>query len=292
MILQSLADFVLPVLLLPGTLMAAHRLIDLLQGNGGVERLHGISYNIPPCGAGHIPDIALQPVGHQQWVGERYILPQKQHILMDNGDKYAAVAAAVRDAVVLGFDNDILQCTGLGQFKEHTQKASLLLDVAHQYRHTAAFLQCAELLHHAVIHGLDKAIPSWDLGEVEAAGIIAVPLLYVEGSVHDVRIFDNIPVWRMPEDKLGPLRDVTVEQVKPAVQVIGMAVDAHGAGGIASGVAAAHIVTDLLDTEVGDQVLNQFWGTVAAVFVIAALAALRVGYDSGQCASLVRHHNR
>lgn len=108
MILQRLANFVLPVLLLPGTLLAAYRLIDLLQGNGSMERLHGISYNIPPCGAGHIPDIALQPVGHQQWVGERYILPQKQHILMDNGNKFAAVSAAVGNAVVLGFDNDIL----------------------------------------------------------------------------------------------------------------------------------------------------------------------------------------
>ena len=290
--LQSLANFVFPVLLLLGTLIAAHRLIDLLQGNGGMERLHGISYNIPPCGSRHIPYIALQPVGHQQRVGERPILSQKQHTLMDNGDKSATVAAAVGDAVVLGFDNDILQCTGLGQFKEHTQKASLLLDVAHQYRHTAAFLQCAELLHHAVIHGLDKALPSWDPGEVKAAGIIAVPLLYVEGSVHDVRILDDIPVWRMPEDKLRPLGDVAVEQVKPAVQIVGVAVDAHGAGGVAGGIAAAHIVADLLDAEVGDQILNQFWGTVAAVFVIAALAALRVGYDSGQCVPLVRHHNR
>ena len=66
----------------------------------------------------------------------------------------------------------------------------------------------------------------------------------------------------------------------------------HGAGGVAGGIAAAHIVADLLDAEVGDQILNQFWGTIAAVFVIAALAALWVGYDSGQCASLVRHHNR
>lgn len=35
MMLQSLANFVFPVLLLLGTLIAAHRLIDLLQGNGG-----------------------------------------------------------------------------------------------------------------------------------------------------------------------------------------------------------------------------------------------------------------
>ena len=85
----------------------------------------------------------------------------------------------------------------------------------------------------------------------------------------------------MPEDKLWPLRDVTVEQVKSAVQIVGVAVDAHGAGGVAGGIAAAHIVADLLDAEVGNQILNQFWRTVAAVFVIAALTTLRVGYDGG-----------
>lgn len=85
----------------------------------------------------------------------------------------------------------------------------------------------------------------------------------------------------MPEDKLVPLRDIAVEQVKPAVQIVGVAVDAHGAGGVASGVTAAHIVADFLNAEVGDQVLNQFGGTIAAVFVITALAAVRVGYDSG-----------
>ena len=33
---------------------------------------------------------------------------------MDNGDELAAVAAAVGDAVMLGLDNDILQCAGFG----------------------------------------------------------------------------------------------------------------------------------------------------------------------------------
>ena len=96
----------------------------------------------------------------------------------------------------------------------------------------------------------------------------------------------------MPENKLGPLRDIAVEQVEAAMEVVGMAGDSHIGGSVSGGIAAAHIVADLLDAEVGDQILNQFWGTVAAVFVIAALAALRVGYDSGQCVPLVRHHNR
>ena len=177
-VLQRLAHLVFPVLLLLGAFVAPHHSIDLLQRNRSAKRLHNIGQDIPPCGAGHIPDIALQPVGHQQRVGERHILPQKQDILMDNGDELAAVAAAVGDAVMLGLDNDILQCAGFGQFKEHTQKAALLLDVANQHRHAAAFLQRTELLHHAVIHGLDKALPSWDPGEVKAAGIIAVPLSY------------------------------------------------------------------------------------------------------------------
>ena len=83
-----------------------------------------------------------------------------------------------------------------------------------------------------------------------------------------------------------------MQQVKPAVQIVGMAVDAHGAGSVAGGVAAAHVVADLLYPEMGNQILDQFRGAVAAVLIIAALAAFRVGYDSGQCVSLIRHHSR
>ena len=132
----------------------------------------------------------------------------------------------------------------------------------------------------------------WGFWTGRTPGGIAIAALYVNGPVHRVGVFNDIPVRRMPENELRPLRDVAVEQIEAAVQVVGVAVDAHVAGGIASGIAAAHIVADLLDAEVGNQILNQFWRTVAAVFVIAALTALRVGYDSGQCASLVRHHNR
>ena len=42
---------------------------------------------------------------------------------------------------------------------------------------------------------------------------------------------------------------------------------------VAGGVAAAHIVADLLNTKMGNQILNQFRGAVAAVLIIATLAA-------------------
>ena len=211
---------------------------------------------------------------------------------MDNRDEPAAVAATVGDAVVLGFDDDIFQCAGLSQFKEHTQKSALLLDIAHKHRHAATLVQGTELLHHAVIHCLDKALPGRDPGEVKTARVVPIPLLYLRGPVHDIRILDDIPVRRVPEDELRPLRDIAVQQVKPAMQVVGVAVDAHGTGSVAGGVAAAHIVADLLNTKMGNQILNQFRGAVAAVLIIATLAALRVGYDCSQCVSLVRHHSR
>ena len=98
---------------------------------------------------------------------------------MGNGDKPAAVTAAVGNTVVLGLDDDVLQRAWLDQLKEHTQKAALFLDVTHQYRHASALVQGAELLHHAVVHRLDKAFPGWNPGEIKTAGVIPIPLLHV-----------------------------------------------------------------------------------------------------------------
>lgn len=176
---------------------------------------------------------------------------------MDNGDEPPAVLPAVRNAVVLGLDDDVFQRAGLGQLKEHTQELPLLLDVPHQNRHAAAPLQGAELLHHAVVHGLHKGVPGGNPGKIGLPRVIAVAGLYVRRLIHDIGILDDIPVGRMPENELGPLRNIAVEQVEAAVEVVGVAGDPHAGGGVSGGIASAHIVADLLGVEVGDQVLDQ-----------------------------------
>ena len=75
------------------------------------------------------------------------------------------------------------------------------------------------------------------------------------------------------------------------MQIVGVAADPHASCGISSRVATAHIVADVLHPKVGDQVLDQLWGTVAAVAVVAALASFRVRYNCGQCAAIFHHHN-
>ena len=190
---------------------------------------------------------------------------------------------------MLGFDNDILQHTGLRQLKEHAEKSPFLLDVTHKDGHTSPLLQGAKLLHHAVIHSLNKALPGGDAGEIKLAWIVAIAPLYFTGPIHHIRILDDIPVWRMPEDELRALLNVGVQQVKPAVQIVGMADDPHGACGIGGSIAAAHIVTDLMQPEMGDQIFDQFGGAVAAVAIVSALSPLRIGYDAGQSLILLHH---
>lgn len=82
----------------------------------------------------------------------------------------------------------------------------------------------------------------------------------------------------MPEDELRTFLDIRVKQVKSAVQVVGMAGNSHRMGGIGGSIAATHIVTDFMRTEVSNQVLNQFRGAVTSVAVVSALSALR--YDT------------
>ena len=82
-----------------------------------------------------------------------------------------------------------------------------------------------------------------------------------------------------------------MQQVKSAVQIVGVTADPHGACGISSCVAAAHIVADVLHPKVGNQVLDQSGGAVAPVAVVAALASFRVRYNRGQCAATIHHHN-
>lgn len=72
-----------------------------------------------------------------------------------------------------------------------------------------------------------------------------------------------------------------MQQIEPAVQVIGVADDPLGASSISGGVAAAHVVTDLMRSEVGDQIFDQLWGAVTAVSVISSLSSLRIGNDAG-----------
>ena len=84
----------------------------------------------------------------------------------------------------------------------------------------------------------------------------------------------------MPEYELRPFWNFGVQQVKPAVQIVGMTGDPHGAGSIPSGVAASHIVTDFMWLKVSNEILNQFWRTVAAVAVISALPPLRIRYNA------------
>ena len=93
----------------------------------------------------------------------------------------------------------------------------------------------------------------------------------------------------MPENELRPLLDVGMQEIKPAVQVVSMADDPHSPGGISGSIAAAHIVTDLMRPERGDQILDQFGGAVAAVAIVSALSPLRIGYDAGQSIILLHH---
>lgn len=60
------------------------------------------------------------------------------------------------------------------------------------------------------------------------------------------------------------------------MQIVGMADDPHGACGIGGSIAAAHIVTDLMRPEMGDQIFDQFGGAVAAVAIVSALSPLRI----------------
>jgi len=81
-----------------------------------------------------------------------------------------------------------------------------------------------------------------------------------------------------------------MEQVKSTVQIIGPALNSFCGGGIPCSIAAAHVIADFLDLKMVNQILNEFWGTIAPVFIVAALAAFRIGYDACELLTLpVRH---
>ena len=130
----------------------------------------------------------------------------------------------------------------------------------------------------------------WGFWTGRTPGGIAIAALYVNGPVHRVGVFNDIPVRRMPENELRPLRDVAVEQIEAAVQVVGVADDSHTGGRVSGGVAPAHVVADLMGMEMSNQVGNQFWGTVASVLVISAGPPVRIGHDGGQGARAVCDH--
>ena len=93
----------------------------------------------------------------------------------------------------------------------------------------------------------------------------------------------------MPEDEFRPLRDVAVEQVEATVQVVGVADGPHTGRSGAGTVASAHIIADLPDTEMGNEVRDQSGGAVPPVFVAAAIATVGVGDNGGQPIHVLSH---
>jgi len=83
-----------------------------------------------------------------------------------------------------------------------------------------------------------------------------------------------------------------MEQVKSAVQIICPALDSFCGGRVPCGVAATHVIADFLDFKMVYQILNEFRGTVAPVFIVAALAAFRIGYDAQELLTLPVRHSK
>ena len=68
-------------------------------------------------GARHIPGCRSEPGMSSAEEPPAAVFPHQQNILMDNGDELAAVNSLIGHTIMLGFDNDILQHTGLRQLK-------------------------------------------------------------------------------------------------------------------------------------------------------------------------------
>ena len=78
---------------------------------------------------------------------------------MQNGDKPSCILGIVRKTVVLCFNDDVFQCSRLGEFKKHAVELAFFLDITYQYGHAAPFFESAELLHHRVVHSGHKSVP-------------------------------------------------------------------------------------------------------------------------------------
>lgn len=109
---------------------------------------------------------------------------------MYDRDESAGIGAAVGHAVMLHFDDNLLQSPRFSNVAEHTVQPAFFLDVAHEDKHPAAFFQRSELLIHAVIHLLYKIRPSIAPRKVVLSRIESVPLDDIICPVHLIGV-DN-----------------------------------------------------------------------------------------------------
>ena len=137
----------------------------------------------------------------------------------------SAVAYIIRKAVVLCLNDNIFECSGLYNFGNHTIKFAFLFYIAHKNCHSSAFLQGAILFHHCIIHNFNKFIPVLYAWKVMLNRIISEFTHNIWRFIHDIGIHNNIPVWRMPENKLRAFGNIAVQDVKTAVQIINVAFD-------------------------------------------------------------------